>query len=113
MTKLKKTTSARIEDVLDIVAEKIIDLEKTAKQLEQLKRSIANEVSKAQSLSLKVNIEELKANQDNYMNDLKTLNTNYLKEIDKKNNTHRPLYYLIYFLIIICFILIYFLSRNM
>jgi len=105
MTKLKKTTTARVEDALDIVADKIIDLENTAKQLELLKRGIANEVAKAQNLSLKINIDELKTNQVKYINDLKTLNETYLKEIDKKNNVHRPLYYLIWVLLCICLIL--------
>lgn len=102
MTKLRKTTTARVEDALDIVADKIIDLENTAKQLELLKRSITNEVSKAQNLSLKINIDELKANQTKFISDLKVLNESYLKEIDKKNKVHRPLYYLIWGLLGVC-----------
>ena len=101
MTRLRKTTTARVEDALDIVADKIIDLENTAKQLEVLKRSIASEVAKAQNLSLKINLDELKANQAKFITDIKAMNDGYLKEIDKKNNVHRPLYYLIWSLLAI------------
>lgn len=105
MTKLRKTTTARVEDALDIVADKIIDLEKTAQRLEILKRGIEHEVEKVQKLSLKINLDELKANQTKFITDLKTLNESYLREIDKKNKIHRPLYYLLWVLLGVCLVL--------
>ena len=105
MTKFRKTTTARVEDALDIVADKIIDLENTARQLQILKRGIELEVEKAQNLSLKINLEELKSNQAKFITDLEALNEHYLREIDKKNNLHRPLYYLIWGLLGVCLVL--------
>lgn len=101
---MKKSTTARIEDTLDIVAEKIIDLENTAKQLEQLKRSISSEISRFENLSLKIDTTTVKEENKQFLDKITTLNKKHLQEIDKKNKIHRPLYYFIIFLLVSLFI---------
>lgn len=97
---MKKSTTARIEDTLDIVAEKIIDLERTAKQMDQLKRDISEEISRFENITVKVNTSVLKNEQNQFIEKATSLNNHYLAEVDKKNKIHRPLYYLILFLLI-------------
>ena len=97
---MKKTTTARIEDTLDIVAEKIIDLENTAKQFEQIKRAITNEVSRIENLHVKVDVLPMENTSERFIQHFTKLNNQYLNEIEKKNRVHRPLYYLILFLLI-------------
>lgn len=97
---MKKSTTARIEDTLDIVAEKIIDLERTAKRMDQLKRDISEEISRFENISVKVDTSVLKNEQSQFIEKVTSLNNHYLAEIDKKNKVHRPLYYLILFLLI-------------
>lgn len=97
---MKKSTTARIEDTLDIVAEKIIDLERTAKQMDQLKRDISEEISRFENISVKVDTSVLKNEQSQFIEKVTFLNNHYLAEVDKKNKIHRPLYYLILFLLI-------------
>lgn len=97
---MKKSTTARIEDTLDIVAEKIIDLERTAKQMDQLKRDISEEISGFENITVKVNTSVLKNEQNQFIEKATSLNNHYLAEVDKKNKIHRPLYYLILFLLI-------------
>lgn len=97
---MKKSTTARIEDTLGIVAEKIIDLERTAKQMDQLKRDISEEISRFENITVKVNTSVLKNEQNQFIEKATSLNNHYLAEVDKKNKIHRPLYYLILFLLI-------------
>lgn len=97
---MKKSTTARIEDTLGIVAEKIIDLERTAKQMDQLKRDISEEISGFENITVKVNTSVLKNEQNQFIEKATSLNNHYLAEVDKKNKIHRPLYYLILFLLI-------------
>lgn len=97
---MKKSTSARIEDTLDIVADKIIDLENTTKQLEQLKRDISSEILRFENISLKVDTSVLDNKHKQFISEVTAINNKYLQEVDKKNKVHRPLYYLILFLLI-------------
>lgn len=97
---MKKSTTARIEDTLDIVAEKIIDLERTAKRMDLLKREISEEISRLENISVKVDTSVLKKEQSQFIEKVTSLNNHYLAEIDKKNKVQRPLYYLILFLLI-------------
>lgn len=97
---MKKSTSARIEDTLDIVADKIIDLENTAKRLEQLKRDISSEISRFENISLKVDTSIMENKHKQFIREVTAINDRYLQEVDKKNKVHRPLYYLILFLLI-------------
>lgn len=97
---MKKSTSARIEDTLDIVADKIIDLENTTKQLEQLKRDISSEILHFENISLKVDTSVLDNKHKQFISEVTAINNKYLQEVDKKNKVHRPLYYLILFLLI-------------
>ncbi|GEM_PF-4426623 len=97
---MKKSTTARIEDTLDIVAEKIIDLERTAKRMDQLKRDISEEISRFENITVKVDTSVLKNEQNQFIEKVASINNHYLAEVDKKNRLHRPLYYLILFLLI-------------
>lgn len=97
---MKKSTTARIEDTLDIVADKIIDLENTAKRLEQLKRDISSEISRFENISLKVDTSIMENKHKQFIREVTAINDRYLQEVDKKNKVHRPLYYLILFLLI-------------
>lgn len=97
---MKKSTTARIEDTLDIVAEKIIDLERTAKRMDQLKRDISEEISRFENITVKVDTSAMRNEQNQFIEKVTSLNNHYLAEIDKKNKIHRPLYYLILFLLI-------------
>ncbi len=97
---MKKSTTARIEDTLDIVADKIIDLENTAKRLEQLKRDISSEISHFETISVKVDTSVLDDKHKQFIREVTAINDRYLQEVDKKNKIHRPLYYLILFLFI-------------
>lgn len=103
---MKKSTTARIEDTLDIVADKIIDLENTAKRLEQLKKDISNEISHFENISLKIDTSIMDNRHKQFISEVTVINNKYLQEVDKKNKIHRPLYYLILFLLIGIFILI-------
>lgn len=96
---MRKSTTARIEDTLDIVAEKIIDLEHTAKQLEQLKRDISSEITRFENLSMKVDTSTLKVENKQFVEKISAINNHYLLEVDKKNKVHRPLHYLILILL--------------
>ena len=97
---MKKSTTARIEDTLDIVADKIVDLENTAKRLEQLKRDITSEISRFENISLKVDTSILDNKHREFISEVTVINNKYLQEVDKKDKVHRPLYYLILFLLI-------------
>lgn len=92
---MKKSTTARIEDTLDIVADKIIDLEHTAKQMESLKRAIASEITRFESISPKLDISSLREENKQFAEKTVKLHNQYLADVDKKNRVHRPLYYLI------------------
>ena len=97
---MKKSTTARIEDTLDIVADKIIDLENTAKRLEQLKRDISSEISRFENISIKIDTSIMENKHKQFIREVTAINDRYLQEVDKKNKVHRPLYYLILFLLI-------------
>lgn len=97
---MKKSTTARIEDTLDIVAEKIIDLERTAKRMDQLKRDISDEISRFENITVKLDTSVMRNKQNQFIEKVTSLNNHYLAEVDKKNKIHRPLYYLILFLLI-------------
>lgn len=92
---MKKSTTARIEDTLDIVADKIIDLEHTAKQMESLKRAIASEITRFKSISPKLDISSLREENKQFAEKTAKVHNQYLADVDKKNKVHRPLYYLI------------------
>lgn len=97
---MKKSTTSRIEDTLDIVAEKIIDLERTAKRMDQLKRDISEEISRFENMIVKVDTSAMRNEQSHFIEKVTSINNHYLAEVDKKNKIHRPLYYLILFLLI-------------
>ena len=82
---MKKSTSARIEDTLDVVADKIIDLENTAKQLEQIKSHISKEVDRVESTIVRVDIEDLITTIVTFDRSLDTTNEEYLKKLKKIN----------------------------
>lgn len=113
---MKKSTTGRIEDTLDIVAEKIIDLENTAKQLEGLKKRISSDITRFENLSIKIDTKALKEENMKFIKEVRVLNKHYLSEIDKKNDVHRPFYYLIIFLLLTALIsfalLFYVKGRN-
>ncbi len=96
MRKLKKTTTARIEDALDIVADKIIDLELTAKRLEKIERNIKTEVTRAENINLKVNLNELTALQSNYKAEVEKLQQMHLIEIRNATKQLKNLYFYLY-----------------
>lgn len=82
---MKKSTSARIEDTLDVVADKIIDLENTAKQLEQIKLHISKEVDRVESTIVRVDSIDLRAAMVNFTQSLGTANEEHLKKLKKIN----------------------------
>ena len=82
---MKKSTSARIEDTLDVVADKIIDLENTAKQLEQIKSHISKEVDRVESTIVRVDSIDLRAAMVNFTHSLETTNEEHLKKLKKIN----------------------------
>ena len=82
---MKKSTSARIEDTLDVVADKIIDLENTAKQLEQIKLHISKEVDRVESTIVRVDIEDLITTIVTFDRSLDTTNEDYIKKLKKIN----------------------------
>ncbi len=96
MKKLRKTTTARIEDALDIVADKIIDLELTAKRLEQIERNIKAELTRAENISLKVNLDELKKLHLSYKKEVEKLQKTHLIEIEKATKQLKNLYFYLY-----------------
>lgn len=106
LSRKRKSTTARIEDTLDIVAEKIIDLESTAKRMDQIKREISDEISRFEHITVKVDTFTMRNEQSQFIEKVISINNHYLAEVDKKNKIHRPLYYLILFLLIVIFILI-------
>lgn len=82
---MKKSTSARIEDTLDVVADKIIDLGSTAKQLEQIKAQISKEVDRVDSTTIRVDSTNLKAAMVTFTHSLETTNEEHLKKLKKIN----------------------------
>ena len=68
--------------------------------MDQLKRDISEEISRFENISVKVDTSVLKNEQSQFIEKVTSLNNHYLAEIDKKNKVHRPLYYLILFLLI-------------
>lgn len=96
MTKLKKTTTARIEDALDIVADKIIDLQLTAERLEQIKKNIKTEVAKAENIRIQINLEKLKNLHSNYKSEKAELQQEHLYEIKKATLQLKKMYFYLY-----------------
>ena len=82
---MKKSTSARIEDTLDVVADKIIDLENTAKQLEQIKSHISKEVDRVESTIVRVDSIDLRAAMVSFTHSLETTNEEHLKKLKRIN----------------------------
>ena len=82
---MKKSTSARIEDTLDVVADKIIDLENTAKQLEQIKSHISKEVDRVESTIVRVDSIDLRAAMVNFTHSLERTNEEHLKKLKRIN----------------------------
>ena len=82
---MKKSTSARIEDTLDVVADKIIDIENTAKQLEQIKSHISKEVDRVESTIIRVDSTDLRAVMVTFNRSLETTNEKHLKKLTKIN----------------------------
>ena len=82
---MKKSTSARIEDTLDVVADKIIDLENTAKQLELIKSHISKEVDRVESTIVRVDSIDLRAAMVTFERSLETTNEEHLKKLKKIN----------------------------
>lgn len=82
---MKKSTSARIEDTLDVVADKIIDLENTAKQLELIKSHISKEVDRVESTIVRVDSIDLRAAMVSFTHSLETTNEEHLKKLKKIN----------------------------
>ncbi|MFV0505407.1 MAG: hypothetical protein ACK5L5_01660 [Bacteroidales bacterium] len=91
MTRLKKTTSVRIEDALDIVSSKIIDLDNTAKQLKQIEHSIAKEVTRAEKVKIEVLTGKLEECFERHYKNVKAMN----EEFERKNKIWRYAYVLI------------------
>lgn len=91
MTRLKKTTSVRIEDALDIVSSKIIDLENTAKQLKQIEQSFAQEVARAENVKITVLTDKLEECFNHHYENVKAMN----EENEKKSKVWRYAYILI------------------
>ena len=90
---MKKSTSARIEDTLDVVADKIINLENTAKQLEQIKSQISKEVDRVESTIVRVDIEDLITTIVTFDRSLDTTNEEHLKKLKRINKVFRCYFY--------------------
>lgn len=82
---MKKSTSARIEDTLDVVADKIIDLENTAKQLEQIKAQISKEIDRVENTIVRVDTTDLKVELISFNRSLQTINKEHLKKLKRIN----------------------------
>lgn len=82
---MKKSTSARIEDTLDVVADKIIDLDNTAKQLEQIKSHISKEIDRVESTIVRVDSTDLRVAMVSFTHSLETTNEEHLKKLKKIN----------------------------
>ena len=82
---MKKSTSARIEDTLDVVADKIIDLENTAKQIEKIKQHITKELDRVENTIIRVDSTDLRAAIVNFTHSLETINEEQLKKQKKIN----------------------------
>lgn len=105
MAKLKKTTTVRIEDALDIVAHKIIDLENTAKKLEQIEQSIAQEVARAERINIKVNTDEFEACNERHLLDVRALNEGYLRDVKRRNGLWKP--WIVVFVVLVCLVFVF------
>ncbi|MFV0522722.1 MAG: hypothetical protein ACK5MI_09915 [Mangrovibacterium sp.] len=105
MAKLKKTTIVRIEDALDIVANKIIDLENTAKRLEQIEQSIAQEVARAERINIKLNIDEFEALNERFLSDVRALNEGYLRDVRVRNGLLKP--WIVVFVVLVCLVFVF------
>ena len=68
-----------------MVVEKIIDLENTAKQLEQIKSHISKEVDRMESTIVRVDIDDLITTIETFDRSLNTTNEEHLKKLKKIN----------------------------
>lgn len=68
--------------------------------MDQLKRDISEEISRFENITVKVDTSVLKNEQNQFIEKVTSVNNHYLEEVDKKNKVHRPIYYLILFLLI-------------
>ncbi|MHA7110779.1 hypothetical protein ACRTDU_11675 [Sunxiuqinia elliptica] len=94
---MRKTTTARIEETLDTVAEKIINLENTAKHLEIIKNSFSTEIKNAQNLKFELNTENIDKTLKSHHQRIENAHNKYLEEFEQKNKNARFIFY--YFII--------------
>lgn len=79
---MRKSTSARIEDILDVVANKIIDLKNIAKQLERIKTHISKEVDRVENTIIRVDTTDLRVEIASFNRSLETINLEHLKKTE-------------------------------